>query len=223
MAPAPIGVRRSLSPYGALLGLKLAAVAMLAGGRLVAPPSHHHRPRQAASEHAFRRLVGAELVVLLSAAGLGVALSRTAPPAPPASLRGPSPRLSPCWAAACPRLSTPSQWITAWNDRHALPAPRSRGHRRIPVGCRGVCGRRGDTWSWLRTASWLAGCLLFLWATNGAPGTYGRVLFSMHMVQHMTIATGGSGLPGPGHTDHPRPAGAAAPRRRLDEVRASGC
>ena len=28
-----------------------------------------------------------------------------------------------------------------------------------------------------------------IWATSGAPGTYGRVLFSMHMVQHMTIAT----------------------------------
>ncbi|WP_446915072.1 cytochrome c oxidase assembly protein, partial [Klebsiella pneumoniae] len=26
--------------------------------------------------------------------------------------------------------------------------------------------------------------------TSGAPGVYGQVLFSMHMVQHMTIATG---------------------------------
>ena len=29
-----------------------------------------------------------------------------------------------------------------------------------------------------------------LWATSGAPGAYGEVLFSMHMVQHMTLATG---------------------------------
>jgi cytochrome c oxidase assembly factor CtaG len=35
----------------------------------------------------------------------------------------------------------------------------------------------------------VVGWLLFLWPTNGAPGIYGRVLFTMHMVQHMTIAT----------------------------------
>ena len=49
--------------------------------------------------------------------------------------------------------------------------------------------KRGDTWPIVRTAAWLVGWLLLIWATNGAPGAYGRVLFSMHMVQHMTVAT----------------------------------
>lgn len=48
---------------------------------------------------------------------------------------------------------------------------------------------RGDGWPLLRTIAWLLGWLLVVWATSGSPGVYGRVLFSMHMVQHMTIAT----------------------------------
>ena len=40
----------------------------------------------------------------------------------------------------------------------------------------------------LRTVSWVAGWLIFVWATNGAAGVYGRVLFSAHMTLHMTIS-----------------------------------
>ena len=34
----------------------------------------------------------------------------------------------------------------------------------------------------------MLGWLLFVWATSGAPGIWGRVLFSVHMVMHMTVA-----------------------------------
>ncbi len=47
--------------------------------------------------------------------------------------------------------------------------------------------RRGDHWPPGRTAGWLGGCTALLWATNGAPGVYGDVLFSMHVVEHMTV------------------------------------
>jgi putative copper resistance protein D len=48
--------------------------------------------------------------------------------------------------------------------------------------------RRGDRWPVLRVVSWVAGWLIFIWATNGAAGVYGRVLFSAHMTLHMTIS-----------------------------------
>lgn len=48
--------------------------------------------------------------------------------------------------------------------------------------------RRGHVWPLRRTASWCLGWVLFAWATSGAPAVYGMALFSMHMVQHMTIS-----------------------------------
>ena len=48
--------------------------------------------------------------------------------------------------------------------------------------------RRGDAWPVLRTVCWVLGWALFVWATCSAPGIWGRVLFSMHMVMHMAVA-----------------------------------
>ncbi|WP_167474503.1 cytochrome c oxidase assembly protein [Nocardia arthritidis] len=46
---------------------------------------------------------------------------------------------------------------------------------------------RGDTWSPWRTLSWLTGCLVLLLATSSGLGAYGYGMFSMHMIQHMTL------------------------------------
>jgi cytochrome c oxidase assembly factor CtaG/putative copper export protein len=175
------------SSYGALLALKLAAVVLLA----VAGWWHRRRTITALAHGAgtaFVRLVSLEVVVLVSAAGLGVALSRTAPPA---SSEAPVPLTAAesLLGRAMPEPLDASRWFTVWNVDTLF----------LPLGVAGICWyvwavarlrRRGDSWPWLRTVSWLVGCLLFVWATSGAPGAYGRVLFSMHMVQHMTIATG---------------------------------
>ena len=48
--------------------------------------------------------------------------------------------------------------------------------------------RRGDHWSVLRLVWWVVGWVVLVWATCGAPGVLGRVSFSWHMVEHMTIA-----------------------------------
>jgi len=47
--------------------------------------------------------------------------------------------------------------------------------------------RRGDSWSWLRTTAWLAGCGVLVFVTSGGPGVYGRLHFSSHMLQHMSL------------------------------------
>jgi putative copper resistance protein D len=47
--------------------------------------------------------------------------------------------------------------------------------------------RRGDRWPAQRTVFWVAGCLALVFVTSGGPGVYGRIHFSTHMVQHMSL------------------------------------
>jgi cytochrome c oxidase assembly factor CtaG len=49
--------------------------------------------------------------------------------------------------------------------------------------------RAGGDWPARRTAAWLAGCVTVLIATCSGIATYGAALFSVHMVQHMLLAT----------------------------------
>jgi putative copper resistance protein D len=49
--------------------------------------------------------------------------------------------------------------------------------------------RRGRTWPGGRTAAWLAGCAVLLVATSSGLGAYAPAVFSVHMVQHMLLAT----------------------------------
>ncbi|MET9407927.1 cytochrome c oxidase assembly protein [Streptomyces sp. NPDC002935] len=48
--------------------------------------------------------------------------------------------------------------------------------------------RRGDAWSWGRTASFFIGVLTVLLVTCTRLNDYGMVMFSVHMVQHMVIS-----------------------------------
>lgn len=173
------------SPYGGMLAIKVAAVAALAGmgwwqRRVGLVRLEQGRPG------AFTRMVAIEIVVLAAAAGTGVALSRTDPPSPP----GPERSLSPAESLLgheLPRALGASEWFTQWRpDTFWLPVALA-----LLVWYGLAVARlraRGDAWPLWRTVAWLAGWLLFIWATSGAPGAYGRVLFSMHMVQHMTVA-----------------------------------
>jgi cytochrome c oxidase assembly factor CtaG len=47
--------------------------------------------------------------------------------------------------------------------------------------------RRGDRWPAGRTVSWLAGCAAMLLATSSGVRSYGSAMFSVHMVEHMTL------------------------------------
>jgi putative membrane protein len=47
--------------------------------------------------------------------------------------------------------------------------------------------RRGVRWPVVRTVSWLAGCASLLYVTASGLQSYGMVLFSLHMVQHMVL------------------------------------
>lgn len=174
------------SEYGLLLIAKVAAVAVLAAFGYV----HRRRtlPRlddEAGAAWAFRRLVTVEAAVILTATGIAVALNRTPPPS---REQKPLTRTEDLLGYAMPDPLGAAEWFTAW---------RLDGFW-IPVAALAVVGylawtrrlrRRGDAWPVGRTVAWLAGWAMFVWAMSGAPGVYGRVLFSMHMIQHMTIAT----------------------------------
>lgn len=192
------------SYYGALLAAKVGAVACLAAAgwwhrhHVIDRLDRLDRTGQKADIRGeggagkgiggvFARLVVVELIVLAGAAGIGVALSRTAPPAP-AGGQEPLTTAQSMLGTAMPPMLDAAGWFTRWSlDTLFLPIAGGAIAWYL-VGVRRL-RRRGVAWSWLRTASWVTGWLLFIWATNGAPNTYGRVLFSMHMVQHMTIAT----------------------------------
>ncbi|GAB2675931.1 cytochrome c oxidase assembly protein [Thalassiella azotivora] len=176
------------SAYGLLLGAKVIAIVVLGAAGWV----HRRRILAAldtspATGRAFARLAAGELVVMAVATGLAVALARTSPVtagAPPEpvtlteSLLGyPMP----------PPLGV-AEWFTQWRiDTVWAPVAVAAAAWYLAAVIR--LRRRGDHWSVPRTIGWLAGCLVLIWATSGGPTVYGRVLFSMHMVEHMTIGT----------------------------------
>src|SRR5690606_24770067 len=47
---------------------------------------------------------------------------------------------------------------------------------------------RGDRWPMLRTVSWFFGLLTIVLVTQSGLARYAPLLFSMHMVQHMTLS-----------------------------------
>ena len=174
------------STYGAMLVLKSSALLVVGGlgwwqrHRLVNLLAEGGR-------NAFLRLAIIEAAVLAGATGAGVALSRTNPEAALAVTEPYTAAETLIGSALPPELGA-AEWFTQWSldTLWLLIALFMIGLYLLAVR---RMRKRGDTWPIVRTAAWLVGWLLLIWATNGAPGAYGRVLFSMHMVQHMTVAT----------------------------------
>jgi cytochrome c oxidase assembly factor CtaG/putative copper export protein len=134
---------------------------------------------------AFARLAVVELAVMGVATGLAAVLARSVPPVPDAA---PAPsRVLELTGFPDPGPLLGGDWITAWRADWLL-----LGIAVLAVGLylAGVVrlARRGDRWPVGRTVCWVLGWTLFVWATSGAPGIWGRVLFSVHMVMHMAVA-----------------------------------
>lgn len=169
--------------YGTLVMVKVLAVAMLG----LAGAAHRRlllSRLTAGAGAAFWRLVAGELLVMGIALGTGSALADSHPPAPP--LTSSSAALALTGYELPPPLHA-ELWLTAWRldllwatVALVLAGLYLAGVLRLR--------RRGDRWPVLRTLCWLMGCLMLVWATNGAPGIYGRVLFSAHMGGHMVMS-----------------------------------
>ena len=134
----------------------------------------------------FWRLVAAELVLMGAVSGVAVALGGTNPPDDNAPPIDPTPAYL-ITGNQLPPEPTLSSWFTQWRWDVLLGFACAAG---LVVYLRWVVRlhRRGDSWPWLRTASWVVGMVVMFWVTNGGPVVYGSVLFSAHMLQHMILA-----------------------------------
>ena len=172
--------------YGLVVALKtLALVALGVLGWLHRRSIATRLADDPADGRAFARLAVVELAVMGAATGLASVLARTVPPVPDAA---PAPsRVLELTGFPDPGPILAGDWLTAWRVDWLL-----LGIAVLAVGLylAGVVrlSRRGDHWPVGRTICWVLGWMLFVWATSGAPGIWGRVLFSVHMVMHMAVA-----------------------------------
>ena len=125
------------------------------------------------------------MVLMGAATGLAAVLARSLPPVPDAP---PAPsRILELTGFPDPGPMVGADWLTAWRIDWLLLGTAALA---VALYLAGVVRlrRRGDTWPVGRTICWVLGWTLFVWATSGAPGIWGRVLFSVHMVMHMVVA-----------------------------------
>ncbi len=176
------GLSDLVTPYWMLLWLK--AVALLALGMFGYNQRRLLLEKDTTQPGVFARLAITELAVMAVALGLGVALSRTPPPVVE-DITGsdPAPSLT---GFPTPEPFTVGKLLTAWEPMWMFLLPALVLIGLYLAGVRRL-RRRGDAWPVLRTVSWVVGWLVFIYATSGAPGMYGKVMFSLHMVMHMAL------------------------------------
>ncbi|MFI9484774.1 cytochrome c oxidase assembly protein [Promicromonospora sp. NPDC052451] len=134
----------------------------------------------------FWRLTAVEVGVMGAVSGVAVALGSTAPPVPDEPITDPTPAEL-VTGHPLPPEPTLVRWFTEfqWDVVLAFACAAALFvYVRWTLRLR----RRGDAWPVGRTISWCLGILVLFWATNGGAATYGHVLFSAHMVQHMILA-----------------------------------
>ena len=178
------------SSYGALVILKVIALLTLGvGGWQQRSRVVNRITSDPLAGRLFGRLALIELVLMGAAFALGTALSRSAPPAPEMTMPMPTPDPASAltgYGAPTGPLSG-SDWITVWRIDWLWFSVSVVAVALYLAGVRRMRAR-GDSWPVLRTIGWVLGWAIFVWATCGAPGVYGPVLFSVHMLMHMTVS-----------------------------------
>lgn len=175
------------SSYGRLLSLKVTGLVVLIGIGLW--HRRHVLPvLDRASRAAFLRVGALETLVMAAVIGLAVALSRTPPPVnDDLSLAGAS-SARVLLGYDLPPAPTVGRLLVgeARPDAYTITlgvlllALYLTGLRRLRA--------RGDIWPVGRTIAWCSGVLLLVLVTNSGIATYARVLFSVHMAEHMALS-----------------------------------
>ncbi|ODT10668.1 MAG: copper transporter [Microbacterium sp. SCN 70-18] len=156
-----------LSPYGAILGVKV--IALIGLGLL----GVWYRAR----------LVG-RMRESGAASRAFWTLSTPPPnPAPLPEIPTPAERLT---GAPLPPELTIERWVTAWNVDLLWAVVAGFAVFFYLAGVWRL-RRRGDAWPVYRTILWIAGMALLVWVTGGVINVYQDYLFSMHMVGHMLL------------------------------------
>ncbi|MFF0131764.1 cytochrome c oxidase assembly protein [Streptomyces mirabilis] len=174
------------SPYGLMVLGKAMALAVLGG------IGWWHRRRtlpalKEGSRRGFVRLAAGELLLMAATVGLAVGLSRT--PAPDAGDASLSPTEELLGFSMPPPLGD-FPWTPLFTQWHFDPLFAFGTAAAALLYLTGVwkLRARGDKWPVGRTISWLLGLAVTVAATMSGLAVYGKVLFSVHMGQHMILA-----------------------------------
>ncbi|MFV0287727.1 MAG: cytochrome c oxidase assembly protein, partial [Demequina sp.] len=171
--------------YGWLLVAKIVlmsvAVGLAAWHRRTALP----RLTEQQVRDRFWRVMAVDVAAIVAVIVIAAVLSGTAPPLPIVALEDPSPAYY-LTGYELPPAPSFLNWIGLWR-LEILTAFACASAAAVYVRWVVRLRRRGDTWPWYRTASFLLGIAVMVWITQGGPAIYGMVTFSGHMVEHMMI------------------------------------
>ena len=142
-------------------------------------------PREKSAHRILWQLIGVELLIMAAVSGVAVALGRTAPPRPEELPADASPARILTGYNLPPEL-TPERYLTEWRFDWlwvAIVLILAVSYLAGMIKLR----QRGGTWPVLRALCWLVGLAALTYVTSGAPTVYGMVLFSTHMLGHMSL------------------------------------
>ncbi|TDC74555.1 bifunctional copper resistance protein CopD/cytochrome c oxidase assembly protein [Streptomyces hainanensis] len=172
--------------YGALLLAKTAAIAVLA----LCGAWHRRRTLpalDAGRRSAFARLAAVELLLMAATVGLAVGLSRSPAPGGAALPYSPARELL-GYELPGPLGGFPfAPLFTQWRFDAFFALGVAVAALAYAAGVR-TLRARGDAWPIGRTVSWFLGLAVVVLATMSGLATYGKVLFGVHMGQHMVLA-----------------------------------
>jgi putative copper resistance protein D len=179
LAIDPADVPRS--GYGLLL---LASVVLLAGLAVVGWWARRVPPGRPGHMAALW-LAAVELMLLAVGTAVGTALTRLFPPAQ----AGYQPsRLVYLLGYELPPHLTVADLVLRWRLDLIFGPIAVVGAVAYLLGVRRL-RRDGRAWPGARTACWLGGCAVLLVTTSSGLASYGHAVFSVHMVDHMLLAT----------------------------------
>ncbi|MFI7613346.1 cytochrome c oxidase assembly protein [Nonomuraea terrae] len=170
------------SEYGVLAVVKIVAFVLL--GYV----GYWHRQRTLADlegrkPRAFTRLAGGELLLMAATVGVAVALSRTPPPA----FSVPADRAYELLGFPMPPAFSIGNMLTLWWFDLFFAAVAGVLALLYLLGLIRL-RRRGDHWPVGRTVSWFVGVAILVFCTQSGLARYAKVMFDVHMVEHMTLS-----------------------------------
>ncbi|MEX3611466.1 cytochrome c oxidase assembly protein [Rothia sp. LK2588] len=129
--------------------------------------------------------IAVELMLMGATAGLATSLARTAPPVPETLPSDAPPVRIITWYDMPPEPHV-VEWFTQWRfDWFWVAFCVFVAYLYLWAFIK--VRRAGGSWPVMRLVSWLVGLGLLTYVTSGALAVYGRVLFSAHMVEHMSL------------------------------------
>ena len=132
----------------------------------------------------FLRLAAVEALIMSTVVGISVALGRTAPPPPTESEVDAA---SAIFGFPVPPPMSVETLLTLWRPDLFFILFVVVGGGLYLVGVSRLL-RRGDSWPIGRTVAFLSGLLCLVVTQLSGFATYAAVLFSTHMIQHMTLS-----------------------------------